>query len=564
MAIFKKIREEVQQDQETIYGKMCDAVKQDAREEINALMADWPSNKSFGYERIMPALMYSVEKNNLELAAILITCGVDVEGTHYYLAESFDASDYPNGTPLSHAVTPEMVELLIRHGADVNALDGQPLKNAISQQNLEMFQLLIENKADTRKWAVEFLKKATQGDSFEIVDLLIQHGADVNTTLSPWERTPLMNAADRGNLEIVRLLVQHGADVNTVNKEQLSALLIAVANRHVDIARHLVEHGADVNVKNADDRPALSLAIENESLEIAQLLIRHSTVVSRRNKERLSALTFWRDENTREIVRLLIRNNLIESKKLSSREKERIKELMDMGVHVKTVGHENSVVLMYAVGELFSHKDALLNKFNQLIEEGADVNARSEKGQTVLMLAAKAVYSVGNLEAVVEYLIEKGVDVNARTDAGATALMNAASMGNAEAVKPLVEAGADVNAQNNDGTTALVCAASRIQSARYPSRFLGTITALVQFGAGLEPLMALLKDPQLDIRLAAVKALGEIRSTEAVGPLIDLLAHDAEEQRLTYFVLKTLKEITGQDLGNTPDNWQRWWEQNKS
>lgn len=55
-------------------------------------------------------------------------------------------------------------------------------------------------------------------------------------------------------------------------------------------------------------------------------------------------------------------------------------------------------------------------------------------------------------------LILGGADVNAKTDAGQTALMFAAYGGHAEVTGQLLEAGADVNAKSNDGQTALVLA----------------------------------------------------------------------------------------------------------
>lgn len=53
-----------------------------------------------------------------------------------------------------------------------------------------------------------------------------------------------------------------------------------------------------------------------------------------------------------------------------------------------------------------------------LIDAGADVDARSEKGTTALMLAAKNSKGVD----VINLLLEKGADVNARDDKGNTAL----------------------------------------------------------------------------------------------------------------------------------------------
>ncbi|MEH1854478.1 MAG: ankyrin repeat domain-containing protein [Nostoc sp.] len=92
-----------------------------------------------------------------------------------------------------------------------------------------------------------------------------------------------------------------------------------------------------------------------------------------------------------------------------------------------------------------------------LIAKGADVNARTNYGETPLHLAAEQ----GNKQ-VVELLIAKGADVNARTNYwfwlnhnGETPLHLAAEQGNKQVVELLIAKGADVNAKNNDDMTPL-------------------------------------------------------------------------------------------------------------
>jgi len=58
----------------------------------------------------------------------------------------------------------------------------------------------------------------------------------------------------------------------------------------------------------------------------------------------------------------------------------------------------------------------------------------------------------------VKLLLDKGADVNKKTDIGETALMTASYGGNVEVVKLLLAKGADINVKNSKGETALMIA----------------------------------------------------------------------------------------------------------
>jgi len=92
---------------------------------------------------------------------------------------------------------------------------------------------------------------------------------------------------------------------------------------------------------------------------------------------------------------------------------EAVKELLDKGVDVNAVveGHSDLNALMVAA----------LNRHSEVVEvllaEGADVNARDEKGWSALMVA-----TMENQIEMVKSMLEMGADVNIRSDEGRTAL----------------------------------------------------------------------------------------------------------------------------------------------
>jgi ankyrin repeat protein len=91
------------------------------------------------------------------------------------------------------------------------------------------------------------------------------------------------------------------------------------------------------------------------------------------------------------------------------------------------------------------------DRVQQLLRQGADVNARTEDGTTALMHAT----AVGDIR-LVRMLLEHKADVNARNKAGATALLWA--VGDRDKVRALLDRGAEVNAGADSGRTPLMIA----------------------------------------------------------------------------------------------------------
>jgi protein-serine/threonine kinase len=94
----------------------------------------------------------------------------------------------------------------------------------------------------------------------------------------------------------------------------------------------------------------------------------------------------------------------------------------------------------------FAAQEGRRDVCNVLIENGANLEARSSIGRTPLHLA-----SLRGHTDVARVLIENGADINCQDEESYTPLHYASEMGNSEVAAVLVEKGADVNLRNNLG-----------------------------------------------------------------------------------------------------------------
>ncbi|MEO8127870.1 MAG: ankyrin repeat domain-containing protein [Bryobacteraceae bacterium] len=134
--------------------------------------------------------------------------------------------------------------------------------------------------------------------------------------------------------------------------------------------------------------------------------------------------------------------------------------LLSRGADPNAKTPEGSSVL--AVAALNGDEDTV----RMLIRRGANVNAASPTGRTPLLIAA----SVDGSYKTVKLLLDKGAAVNAKDKTegmplvpvgggGETPLMNAAKNKDSRSLQLLLERGADVNAKDHTGGTALTAAA---------------------------------------------------------------------------------------------------------
>jgi hypothetical protein len=148
----------------------------------------------------------------------------------------------------------EVVKLLLRNGADVNAQGGDypnALQAASAAGHDNIVRILLDNDADVNIEGGEHgnaLQAASAGGHDKIVQMLLDMGADVNAQGGKYGNA-LQAASAEGHDNIVQMLLGAGANVNAESGEFGSALQAATASGYDKVAQMLLDRGADVNAQ---------------------------------------------------------------------------------------------------------------------------------------------------------------------------------------------------------------------------------------------------------------------------------------------------------------------------
>jgi ankyrin repeat protein len=295
-------------------------------------------------------------------------------------------------------------------------------------------------------------------------------GGNVNVK-DDFGQTLLMHAVVYLPVNGVRLLLDRGADVNLQGKGGATALMVACG----DLAkvRLLVERGADVNARSAGGNTALrhAMAVPAGSETVLYLLrkgakpeARELNAAVRRDVELVRALLAVGAPVTDDAVRRALGYEpvlrLLEEKAPQYRSDAARRKAVAAAVVPGSGGTE-------LMARAFS---ARLEQVRALIELGADVNAKDNRGRTALMYAAGA--NEGTTVEVIRLLLDKGADAAAKDVRGDTALDFARQRGKQERVialggkaEPIVEINPRPDAKMRPVKDALSKAVALMESA---------------------------------------------------------------------------------------------------
>ena len=497
-------------------------------------------------------------RTNTGVTAIHMACTFCSEGVVCYLLHKFpslglDVRDNDGATPLLTAIRSKspfrtnVVRYLLDSGADINAWDNRglcPFEEYVKSDH-EMIDLFVKHGADVHRrdgFGNTLLHQACRTEMNKRgLYVLIGYGVSIHTENHDGD-TPLHIACATGNREAVRALLGLGSSTDAQNKAEKSPMDIAFENNHPGLLSLMMysqmkgsgrsrsasesrnsgnvsdETGTDECVAAGNislqsvacqlnlQRPQVKFSTVKDQISLCSRSVStnkraalpdrkegHSFLTNPSASFETSTGSFYcancefgqkcrkrtgtflvssdhgQDDETRELEALACEDTSAIA--ISSAAISLILSGMDRQAHSDTEGSR----FKSRLGQTRLHNACAtcdLAAAETLLEEEEDVNVEDQNGRTPLHCASTHGHII-----IVGLLLQNGSKVNVTDHHGQSPLHLACSSDHSSVAAMLLSHGADVNCVDGNGDTALHIAASRGHSC--------TVAVLVGHGAAL-------------------------------------------------------------------------------
>jgi ankyrin repeat protein len=401
--------------------------------------------------------------------------------SHGWRGKHFNMPAPTGELPITVAVSSghqDVLDLLIKYGADVNSRDNQgmtPLLYACQHGRAEAVKSLIDAGADPDLPYSDGrppVVVAAAKNHASIVKLLMDASEAANSFSN---RFALISYAVRHRSEeLMAVLKEKDTPLDVHDDRGLSPLSTAILRHDRHGAIFLLDHGATIDVQNIHGDTPLFFAAQQESSELVILLVARKANIDHVNVRGINALMWAASAGHTAPLKALIvakepdgpqavqryidhRNNHRQTALMLAnckQDTQTLKLLIDANANLDLKDQHGRTALFYVVISGNTHAVELLLDARKKQHESTFkdyVNIPAQNGLTALMQAA-----ITDNSRSAQLLIDAGADVDQQDGNGNTALALAAKGGKTAVMETLISSHAGINLQNSEEETPLI------------------------------------------------------------------------------------------------------------
>lgn len=431
---------------------------------------------------------FEEETQNFYFGLSPLNYATNLELSSEYLQKLINQIEIKNSrglTPLWDAVRlnkTDMVKYLLLNGADINGVDNHGnniLMYAINEgSSPDIIKNIIKSGIDINAHNNDgqtALVLAINQKDVQTTDILLK--SEPNLINRQNEQNILFYAYDKkAPIEIINTLIENGVDINSTDTQGSNLLLNALKNKDDSTALYAIEKGADINQYDQEGENAVSFVLFNEvDPEVIKAVFSKDYDVNHRLAK--SGKMLWKI--------LLEQNKLDLLEKVWSKMPD-IAAVADengeipirIALHITDNPQLRELALSYIkkadhviVWDALKNKD--IDLFRELISKQADVNAKNEDNEPMLIYMVKNEYS----PEFMDIINNQKLNIDETDNQNMTALDYAINKNDLKIIDYLLQSGADPD-RTIDGKT-------YIEKAQ-PSQF-DLVNLLIKHNASLSP-----------------------------------------------------------------------------
>ena len=429
---------------------------------VRVLVSEFKADMTIQTSTGATPLIYAVIHRRANVVHALLSdyqCPIDAKGRDGYTALHCSCRE-------DHV---DIVKILVKHKANLNARTDSgatPLTLAARNKHdnvvhalLSDSQCLVDAKGQDGYTALQY---SCRHGYVDIVRTLVKHKANVNAKTDSGHIPLTLAARNKHDNVVHALLSDSQCPVDAKGYDGYTALHYSCRYGHVDIVRTLVKHKANVNAKTDSGHTPLTLAARNKHDNVVHALLSDTQCqVDAKGLKGYTALHSSCRYGHVDIVRTLVNH------------KGNVNATTDSGDTPLTLAakykHDNVVYALLSDSQCpvdaegqdgytalhYSCRDGHVDIVRTLVKLEANVNAKTERGETPLTLATRNKHN----NVVHALLSDCQCLVDAKGQDGYTALQYSCRYGYVGIVRTLVNHKANVNARTDSGNTPLTLAA---------------------------------------------------------------------------------------------------------